>query len=465
MNLLRQVPFRLDAEQAVIGGIMLVGRPALDEVVDLLSEDSFHLERHRLIFRAILALSKHARQFDPVNLGDWLSRKGYAEEIDNGAYLIELVSTTPSAANVRAYAAIVAEQHLRRRLIDVGTHIVDGGFTADSEAIELVGQAMTMVGSLLQSQPSEVSAMEVAMDAAFAELSERNNRGEGMDGLATGFTDYDEILGGLVPGVHFLAGRPKHGKSTLAQNIAEYVALRLKKPVHIVILEMTEKQYAKRVIASVGGVDSQRMRRGTLDDVDWSAVSNAVAKTRGAPLFISKPGATRIENICAQIRKQHAKTPLGLAVLDYLQLVEIVTAKGENHSVAVGRVTRTLVNLSQELGIPILCLSQLTREAEKERPKASHLRDSGAIEADAESVTFVHREEMNDPKSKWAGTVEVIVALNRNGPPGECRLLFKGSQYRCENLPDGWEPAVVEKKQSSAKPKFDARAAAAEGRE
>lgn len=452
---LRVPPNSVEAEQAVLGGLMLVPR-AIDDVVDLIATDDFYRRDHQLIYRAIGELAERNRPFDAVTLGEWFESQGQLELIAGGAYLVELASTTPSAANITAYAEIVAEKARLRRLIDVGTAMVDAAFHTEGESsIEIIGRAQTQVSGLLTAQPSEASPISDAIDEALVELTERHDKGEGMDGVPTGFADLDEILGGLVPGVHFLGGRPKHGKSTLAQNIAEYVALKLKKPVHIVILEMTKKQYAKRVIASQGEVDAQRMRRGTLDDADWSKVSSVVRNVRGAPIFITKPGTTRIEHICAQIRRQHAKTALGLAVLDYLQLVDIVTAKGENYSVAVGRVTRALVNLAQELGIPILCLSQLSREAEKEgRPKASHLRDSGAIEADAESVLIVYREEMSDPSTPNAGTIEVIVSTNRNGPPGTCRLLFHGSEYRCETLPFGWEPKVKQKKEDTAgKPK------------
>lgn len=457
---LRVPPQSIEAEQAVLGGLLLSSnveraREAWARVSDLLEEASFYRRDHQLIWRALAYLHEKNRPMDAVTVGEFLERHGLAETVANGAYLVELASTTPSAANIRAYAEIVADRHLLRQVIETGTGLVNDAFDSEGRpAVEIAGLAMTKVSKLLQAQPAEVSPMSVAMDAAFAELADRHSRGEGMDGLPTGYGDLDDILGGLVPGVHFLGGRPKHGKSTLAQNIAEYVALELRKPVHIVILEMSETQYAKRMIASVGGVDSQRMRRGTLDEVDWSAVSGAVRKLRGAPMFISKPGSTRIEHVCAQWRKQHAKTPLGLAVLDYLQLVEIVTAKGENYSVAVGRVTRALVNLSQELRIPILCLSQLTRAADEGEPKVSHLRDSGAIEADAESVFFVHREDAHDPKSRFAGTVKVIVAANRNGPTGDCRLLFNGAQYRCENLPDGWEPASLPEGEKPARRGF-----------
>lgn len=450
---LRVPPHSVEAEQAVLGGLMLApnartGGDWFDVVAERLTAESFYRRDHQLIWEAIAHLREKGRPFDAVTLGEWFENAGQKDVVGNGAYLIELASTTPSAANIRGYAAIVADKALLRRMIQVGTEIVDNGFRPDHrDVMELVGQAQTGVASLLEAQPCEAAPMEVSMEAAWSELCERHARKEGLDGLATGFADYDEILGGLVPGIHLIGGRPKHGKSTLAQNIAEHVALNLRQAVLIVILEMTEKQFAKRVMASVGRVDSQRMRRGTLDDVDWASVSAAVRRLRGQPLFITRPGGMRIEHIVAQIRKQHAKqikarNPLKLVVIDYLQLIDVIAAKGENYSTAIGRVTRSLANLAQELALPILLLSQLNRESEKDgsRPKASHLRDSGSIEADAESITLVYNEGQADPKSKYAGTIELIVAANRNGAPGTCRLKFNGAEYRCENLPDGWEP-------------------------
>jgi replicative DNA helicase len=453
-----QMPANLEAEQGVIGSIMLRGRSGLDEISDIISEASFFDFRNALMFRAILALSEHHKEFDPLTVGDFLSRKGYAEEMRNGAYAVEIASSVPSSARLRLYAEIVADRYLLRQAASVGAQITALAMDPQGvSGIEVAGQAQSMVAGLLDSQPCDVSDLSEAMDAAFQELAERNDRGEGMDGLSTGFPDWDDILGGLVPGVHFLAGRPKHGKSSLAQNVAEHVALNLKLPVHVVILEMSEKQYAKRVIASVGDVNAQRMRRGTLDDVDWAGVSSAVRKMRGAPLTISKPGKARIEHVCAQFRKQHAKRKLKLGILDYFQLIDIATAKGENFSVAIGRVSRALVNLAQELGIPLLVLSQLTREADTGRPKPSHLRDSGALEADAESVSFVYRDEVNNPKSPDKGTAEIIVSLNRNGPPGECRLLFRGDRYRFEPLPFDWMPERREPKEGKKKGAFSPR--------
>lgn len=448
---LRVPPQAIQAEQAVLGGLMLGGdhrraQAAWDDCASILEEESFYRRDHQLIWRALKHLQSKHRPLDALTVGDFLEARGLSEHAPS-AYLVELAATTPSIAQIRPYAEIVADKWRLRRIIELGTTLVDAGFNPGGlESIEIIGQAQTQVAGLLQAQPSEVSPISVAMDGAFAELSDRHQRGQGMDGLPTGYPELDDILGGLVPGVHVLAGRPKHGKSTLAQNIGEYVALYEHRSVLVDILEMSEQQYAKRVIASVGHVDSTKMRRGTLDDEDWTRVSSAVRRMRGAPMFISKPGTSRVEHICAQIRRKAAelsktKYPLGLVVLDYLQLIDITTAKGENTSVAIGRVTRALVNLTQELQVPLILISQLNRESEKDgRPKPSHLRDSGAIEADAETVTFVYRDDMNNKDSPYKGTVEVIVALNRNGGDGSFRLLFNGPQYRCENLPPDWHP-------------------------
>lgn len=440
------MPHNIEAEQAVLGGVMLAGRKGFDKVSGLLKEESFFHADHRLIWRAIKALAEHEKPFDAVTLGTWLDRKGYGDQLQGGRYLIDLSQTTPSAANIKAYAELVADAALRRTIVQAGMDIQISALESDGRsAVEIAGHAQTIAGGLMHDVPCEISVMSDAVQRVFSELSERHEAvmqgGEPvMDGMPSGFEDWDDILGGFVPGMHVVAGRSKHGKSTVVQNVAEYTAVIRRKPVMGVVLEMSVDQWAKRVMASVGGVDSQRMRRGTLDDFDWTGLSGSVRKLRDAPLYITKAGSNRIDAILAQIRSQHVKTPLAFAFIDYLGLVQVEMMKGENYATAIGRITKAIVNCSQELGIPIIVLVQLNREAEKGRPQASHLKDSGSIEADAESVTFVYREEMNDSRSIYAGTVELIVGLNRNGPPGTCRLLFKGAQYRCEKLPDGWEP-------------------------
>lgn len=440
---IRVPPWDATAEQAVLGGIML-SQDGFDRVADMLIEQDFYRRDHQLIYRAIREMAKRGKPYDAVTLGAWLDSMGLQSQVGMN-YLVELATTVPSAARIRAYADIVAEASMRRQLIDAGTRIANSGWVQDGRpAIELIGEAHTAIGSLTESQPTEVVPMSVPMGKAFSELSDFHDRGGGIDGLATGFTDYDEILNGLLPGMHILAGRPKMGKSTLAQNIAEYVSLQSRKAVLIVTFEMTPEQFAKRMISSVADVDASRVRTGRLDQMDWTAVSQAQRDLRNAPLYIAQPHRSTPEAVCALVRKQHAETPLACVVLDYLQLMEFDSRSNDNTATSVARGTRMLVKLGQQLRIPVIVVSQLNRKVDErpnKRPMPSDLRDSGAIEQDAESVTFVYRDEVYHTDSRFKGTMEVNVALNRNGPPGDCRLLYRGDRYRCENLPFAWEPA------------------------
>jgi replicative DNA helicase len=440
---LRMPPQSIEAEQAVLGGLMLAPK-AWDEVAELLSEDSFYRRDHRLIWRAISHLHERCRPFDAVTLAEWFESQGLGEHVARGAYLVELASTTPSAANIRAYAEIVADKARMRRLIEVGTDMVNAGFSPDGRSsIELIGAAQTQVSGLLADQPCDLEPVAPVMQRVFDRLTERFNRGGGIDGLTTGFGEFDELLNGLKPGLYVLAARPKMGKTTLAQNIAEYVALHHRKPVAVFSLEMQAEAIGDRMLSSIGDVDANRIRRGELDDADWANVTAAMRKLRGAQIFVSRPKNARVEHVSAQARRQHARTPLGLIVLDYLQLMH---APGDNRSQAIGDVSRALTLLAHELSVPVLLLSQLNRELERrpdKRPIPSDLRDSGAIEQDADAVIFIYRDEWYEKASRYAGTAEIIVALQRNGPPGMVRLKYRPDRFRFENLPMDWEPAPV----------------------
>lgn len=451
---LRIPPQSMEAEQAVLGGLMLAP-DAYDRVSDLLDEGDFYRRDHQLIWRAIKHLAKKNRPYDAVTIGEFLEKQGLGEQVAGGAYLIELASTTPSAANIRAYAEIVADKARLRRVIEVGTRLVNDGFSPDGrDSVEIIGQAQTTIGHLLSSQPCELEAIAPVMVQVFDDLQERYSRGGGIDGMTTGFTDFDELLNGLAPGLYILAGRPKQGKTTLAQNIAEYVALEHKKPVAIFSLEMQAKAIGSRMLSSIGDVDADRVRRGTLDDTDWSNVTAAIRRIRGAQLFISRPRDARAEHLIAQARRQHAKAPLGLIVIDYLQLI---ATSGNNKAQDLGDVTRSLVMMAHELGVPVLLLSQLNRDLEKrddKRPRPSDLRDSGSIEQDADAVILIYRDETYHKDSRWKGTAEIIVPLQRNGPPGEFRLLYRPDRFRFENLPSEWEPEPLPAREPSAKKGF-----------
>ena len=443
---LRMPPQSVEAEQAVLGGLMLV-RPeklddALAQVRDLLEVSSFYRRDHQLIWRAILHLHGKHRPVDAVTLGEWFESQGLSEHVASGAYLVELAKEVPSAANVRAYAEIVAEMARRRSLIEIGTAIVNDGFQPEGRlALEIVGQAQTRLGSLLANEPCELEEMAPVLQSVFDDLTERTNAGGGLTGPSTGFTDFDALINGLAPGLHILAARPKMGKTTLAQNIAEHFALVHKVPVAVFSLEMPSEAVGRRMLSSVGDVDADRIRRGELDDADWANVSAAMRKLRAAPLLMSRPRNARVEHIVAQIRRAHSRRPLGLVVIDYLQLIAIT---GDNRAAGLAEVTRTLALLAGELGLPVLLLSQLNRKLEErpdKHPVPSDLRDSGAIEQDADSVTFIYRDDYYHRDSRYKGTAEIMVALQRNGAAGECRLLYRPDRFRFENLPFDWEPA------------------------
>ncbi len=444
---LRMPPQSVEAEQAVLGGLMLGVESAWDRVADLLEPGDFYRRDHQLIWKAIKHLAKKSRTFDAVTLGSWFESQGLAEHVEGGAYLVELASTTPSAANIRAYAEIVADKARLRRVIEVGTQLVNQGFQPDGlDSVEIIGQAQTKIGQLLQSQPCELEQVAPIMIRVFDKLQDRYSRGGCIDGTSTGYIDIDKIINGFKPGgLYLLAGRPKMGKTTLAQNLCEYIALELKKAVAVFSFEMQPEELGDRMLSSIGDIDGDRIRRGDLDDVDWSNVTVAIRKLRGAALYVSRPRSARVEHVVAQTRRQHARTPLGLVVIDYLQLMQ---TSGDNRAQGIGDITRALKLMAGEIGVPVLLLSQLNRDLEKDsrkdkRPIPADLRDSGAIEQDADAVMFIYRDEVYHPTSRDKGTAEIIVALQRNGPPGMARLLYRPERFRFDNLPDDWEPAAL----------------------
>jgi replicative DNA helicase len=460
---LRVPPHSIEAEQSVLGALMLSQSPehskrVWSDVAELLTAESFYRRDHALIWEAIANLQKRERPTDAVTVGEWFEANRLAEHVAGGAYLIELASTTPSAANIRAYAEIVADKHQLRQLIQAGTEMVNAGFNPDGrDTVEIIGQAQSRVGSLLDHQPCDLEPIAPVMQRVFERVTERYHRGGGVHGLTTGLDDLDQLINGLKPGgLYLLAARPKMGKTTLAQNIAEFIALEHKKPVAVFSFEMQAEELGDRMLSSQGDIDADRVRRGDLDDADWANVTAVMRRLRAAQIFVSRPRVARVEHVVAQARRQHARTPLGLIVIDYLQLMQ---TSGDNRAQGIGDITRALKLLAGEIGVPVLLLSQLNRDLEKrvgdKRPIPADLRDSGAIEQDADAVMFIYRDEVYDRNSRWKGTAEIIVALQRNGPPGEVRVRYRPDRFRFENLPDGWEPEPLPPKeeQGTSKPR------------
>lgn len=444
---LRLPPQSIEAEQSVLGGVMLLNR-ATREVDDLLTERSFYRRDHQLIWRAICELSGKGQPIDAVTLGDWFESQGQLDQVGDGAYLIELSCTVPSAANIRAYAEIVAEKAKMRALIDAGQELIDAAYVPDGRsAVELVGEAQSRIGGLLNNEPCELESVGPVMERVFHRLGERAQNGGGISGLTTGDPDLDELLGGFQPGnMIVLAARPKMGKTTRAVNFGEHVALVLHKPVVIFTFEMQPEELGDRMLANRATIAGQKIRNGRLDNADWASATAATTELRQAPIFVSRPRRARVEHVCAQIRRFKAKhADLGLVVIDYLQLMYV---HGDNRASGIGEITMALKLCASEIGVTILLLSQLNRDLEKrpdKRPMLSDLRESGSIEQDADAVIFIYRDQIYDENSRWEGTAELIVAAQRNGATGMVRQLYQPEYFRFSPLPEWWEP-----KQSSA---------------
>ena len=438
---LRVPPQSVEAEQAVLGGLMLAPE-SFDRVGDLLVDQDFYRRDHQLIYRAIRELAERNRPFDAVTLGEWFESQGQAEQVAGGAYLVELASTTPSAANIRAYAEIVRDKAILRQLIEVGTGIVNDGFQPEGrESNELLAKAEQDVFRIAEAGSRgrrDFVAVNDALIEAFDVLQTRHASGGSITGLPTGYTEFDEMTAGLQPtDLLILAARPAMGKTTLALNMAEYAAIRSKKAVAVFSMEMSASQLALRLISSNGRVNATRLRTGQLEDEDWSRVTSAIRMLREARIFIDDTPALSPEVLRSKARRLKREHDLGLIVIDYLQLMA-VPGNQENRATEISEISRSLKALAKELNVPVIALSQLNRSLETrtdKRPVMADLRESGAIEQDADVIVFIYRDEYyNKENSPDKGLAEVIIGKQRNGPTGSIKLKFFGEYTRFDNL-------------------------------
>lgn len=440
---LRVPPCSIEAEQAVLGGVML-SPDAYLRVADLTDAD-FYRKDHALIWRAIQYMAEKDRPFDAVTIGEWFNARGAGEHVGHGAYLVELASSTPSAANVRAYADIVRDKALLRGLIDAGTAIVNESFDPQGrEPTELLAAGQARLGDLLKAKPCELESATTVLRRVWEELQVRVERGPGqMAGLSTGYPELDVFFHGLQPGdLIVLAGRPGMGKSTLAQCIAEHLAIELRKAVAVHSLEMLTDSLMGRSVCSVGRVSHDNFERADLGDEEWARLTVAIRKLKEAPLVLSRPRSARAQQIVAQTQRQHADEPLSLVVIDYAQLLDTLGAESKN--VGIGEASRLLKLMAINLGVAVILISQLSRDCEKrpnKRPVPSDLRDSGSLEQDADVILFVYRDEVYNADSPDKGTAEVIVAKNRRGKLGTVRLSSRLDICRFDNLAPDWQPS------------------------
>ena len=437
---LRVPPHSIEAEQAVLGGLMLAPE-SWDRVADRLVEDDFYRRDHRLIFRAIGELSNKGMPYDAVTLGEWFQSQNLAELVGDATYVIELANSTPSAANITAYADIVREKSVLRQMIDAGTEIAGDAFQPEGrssqELLEIAEQKVFHIAEAGARGRKGFVSMRSAVKEAFQVLHHRyENRGS-VTGLPTGFLDLDEMTAGLQPtDLIIIAARPSMGKSALSVNMAEYAALKTKKAVAVFSMEMSASQLAFRLISSLGRINAQHLRTGDLAEEEWPRVTNAITLLSEAKIFIDDTPALSPGELRARARRLKREHDLGLIVIDYLQLMQVPGTK-ENRATEISEISRSLKALAKELNIPVIALSQLNRSLEQrtdKRPVMADLRESGAIEQDADVIMFIYRDEYYNQESTEKGVAEIIIGKQRNGPTGVVKLAFLGQYTKFENL-------------------------------
>ena len=437
---LRVPPHSLEAEQAVLGGLMLDNR-AWEQVADRLTEEDFYRRDHRLLFRAMKTLAEASQPIDVVTLSECLREQDQLDEAGGLAYLGALARDTPSAANIRAYADIVRERSVLRQLIHAGTEIVSTGFAPEGrESAELLDNAERLIFQIAEqtgrNQEGFVSVKDL-LPEVIDRIDQLYQQEGHITGLPTGWTDFDNMTSGLQNGdLVIVAARPSMGKTTFAMNIAEEVAMKGQLPVAVFSMEMPAEQLTLRMLSSLGRIEMQRVRTGKLQDEDWPRLTSALTLLSNAKLFIDDSAGLSPTEMRARARRLKREHGLGLIVVDYLQLMQVPGFK-ENRTAEISEISRSLKGMAKELGVPVIALSQLNRSLEQrpnKRPVMSDLRESGAIEQDADIIVFIYRDEVYHDDSPDKGVAEIIIGKQRNGPIGSLKLTFLGKYTRFENF-------------------------------
>jgi replicative DNA helicase len=443
---LRVPPHSIEAESSVLGGLLL-DNSAWDRVGDLLVDNDFYRHEHKLIYAAIGALINTSKPADVITVNEQLQNLGKAEEMGGLVYLNSLAQYVPSASNIRRYAEIVRERSILRKLVSASDEIATNAFNPQGKAIDRILDEAEQKIFNIGEEGSRMKQGFQSMDTLVVELLDRvqemaNNPNE-ITGVPTGFYDLDRMTSGLQAGdMVVLAARPSMGKTAFAINIAEHVALNEGLPVAVFSMEMGASQLAVRVVGSIGRIDQGHLRTGKLTDDEWPRLTEAIEKLRTVSLHIDEtPGLTSSELRANARRLSRQCGKLGLIVVDYLQLMSGSGGSGgDNRATELGEISRGLKMLAKELQCPVIALSQLNRSVEQrtdKRPMMSDLRESGAIEQDADIIMFIYRDDYYNKDSKDPGVAEIIIGKQRNGPTGTVRLTFLKNLTRFESLASG----------------------------
>jgi replicative DNA helicase len=438
----RTAPRAPEAEQAVIAA-MLMDTDAILRAGEHVDDTMFYDERHRRIFRAMIAISQRNEVVDPVTLANELNRRGELDASGGKEYIGELIDAVPTAANVEYHAKIVKEKALLRRLIETSTAIITEAFQGRSTAEELLDDAEQKIFQVSQQRGLQgFTRVKELMWPTMERIEALQRGGKTITGVASGFTDLDELTSGFQPSdLVIVAARPSMGKTALVLNIAQYAAIEKNVPVAVFSLEMSKESLVQRMLTAEGRVDAQKMRKGLLRDEDYSRLARAAGILSGAPIWIDDSAGISLLEIRSKARRLKADQDIGMVVVDYLQLIQ-GPASSESRQQEISQISRSLKALAKELAVPVIALSQLSRAPEQRagdhRPQLSDLRESGAIEQDADLVMFIYRQEIYDgPTDKdgnsLEGRAEVIIGKQRNGPVGLVNLFFHKAYTRFEN--------------------------------
>lgn len=432
---LNKAPNSLEAEIAVLGGLV-IDNSSWEKITDILQVDDFYNEQHRKIYSCILELVNENIPFDVVTINE---KANSSNDISFSTYLSNIINQTPSAANIKAYATIVREQSILRQLINVSNNLIEKSRDGGIDSKELLDEAERTIFNISEESQKANSGFKNIADLvgdSMIEIQERADKGETVTGVATGFTEFDEKTTGLQPGdLVIVAGRPSMGKTSFAMNLAEYASIKNNAVTAIFSMEMSGTQLSSRLISSMGRINQQKIRTGELTDDDWPRLTNAIAILSKTKIFIDDTPALTPTDIRARSRRLKRDKGLDLIVIDYMQLMQLNNSS-ENRATELSEISRSLKALARELNVPVVALSQLNRSLENrtdKRPIMSDLRESGAIEQDADVISFIYRDEVYNEDSSEKGTAEIIVAKQRNGPIFKTKLTFLGECTRFEN--------------------------------
>ena len=434
-------PHSMEAEQSVLGGLMLDNN-AWDTVSEIVVDDNFYRQEHRQIYRTMRKLVNDGNPLDVVTLSEELDRTAELESAGGLDYLIELAKNTPSASNIRAYSEIVRDRALLRQMISAANEIADGAFNPEGRSSEeLLNSAEQKIFQIAENRPNQggPEGVNELLKKAVDRIDTLFNSDGDMTGVTTGFDDLDHKTAGLQPSdLIIVAARPSMGKTTFAMNLVENALMATSKPVLVFSLEMPAEQLMTRMLSSLGRIDQTRIRTGKLEEEDWPKLTTAVNMMRDKPLFIDDQAGispNELRTRARRIVREHG--PISMIMIDYLQLMQMKTPGIESRTQEISEISRSLKAIAKELECPVVALSQLNRTLEQrpnKRPVNSDLRESGAIEQDADVIMFIYRDEVYNEDSEHKGVAEIIIGKQRNGPIGTSRLAFIGKYTKFENL-------------------------------